>query len=208
MLTLRCAVHATLALGALALPGGSARAYPVDCAILLCLAGGWPANPVCTYAKATVVRRITPFPVEPPLQVWRCPMGGMGPAAAARVGGSALAGTGPAGSSPPMAAGTDPSDPALDVVRSIRVHHVQYAQRTTSGGGAGEECQRRDGSRLGTYDADGGFRWEATAAAAVPSGPGLSAFDPPRNCRPYRYRSVTVSWTDALGHAGFEEVRY
>lgn len=52
-----------------------AQAYPVDCAILLCLAGGWPASAECTHARAVFIRRITPWPIEPPLQIWRCPMG-------------------------------------------------------------------------------------------------------------------------------------
>ena len=51
-----------------------AQSYPIDCAILLCLAGGWPASVPCTRAKAEFIRRITPWPVEPPLQIWRCPM--------------------------------------------------------------------------------------------------------------------------------------
>ena len=53
-----------------------AAAYPIDCAILLCLAGGFPASAECSAAKAELIRRITPWPVEPPLQLWRCPMGG------------------------------------------------------------------------------------------------------------------------------------
>lgn len=52
-----------------------ASAYAVDCAILLCLAGGWPTSPECAAAHAVFIARITPWPVEPPLQVWRCPMG-------------------------------------------------------------------------------------------------------------------------------------
>ncbi len=52
------------------------EAYPIDCAILLCLSGGWPASAPCAAAKAEFIRRITPIPVEPPLQIWRCPMGG------------------------------------------------------------------------------------------------------------------------------------
>lgn len=53
-----------------------ASAYPIDCAILLCMAGGFPASAECSAAKAELIRRITPWPVEPPLQLWRCPMGG------------------------------------------------------------------------------------------------------------------------------------
>jgi len=52
-----------------------AQAYPIDCAILLCLSGGWPASVPCARARAEFIRRITPWPVEPPLQIWRCPMG-------------------------------------------------------------------------------------------------------------------------------------
>jgi hypothetical protein len=52
-----------------------AQSYPIDCAILLCLSGGWPASVPCARARAEFIRRITPWPVEPPLQIWRCPMG-------------------------------------------------------------------------------------------------------------------------------------
>ena len=51
------------------------QTYPIDCAILLCLSGGWPASVPCARARAEFIRRITPWPVEPPLQIWRCPMG-------------------------------------------------------------------------------------------------------------------------------------
>lgn len=53
----------------------SAQSYQIDCAILLCLSGGWPASAPCARARAEFIRRITPWPVEPPLQIWRCPMG-------------------------------------------------------------------------------------------------------------------------------------
>lgn len=52
-----------------------AQTYQIDCAILLCFAGGWPASEPCARARAEFIRRITPWPVEPPLQIWRCPMG-------------------------------------------------------------------------------------------------------------------------------------
>ncbi len=56
----------------------SAHTYPVDCAIFLCMAGGFPASAECSAAKAELIRRITPWPIEPLLQPWRCPMGGRG----------------------------------------------------------------------------------------------------------------------------------
>lgn len=64
------------ALSLISLPSRStAQTYPIDCAILLCLSGGWPASVQCSRARAEFIRRITPWPVEPPLQIWRCPMG-------------------------------------------------------------------------------------------------------------------------------------
>lgn len=61
--------------GAGAATKAAAQTYPIDCAILLCLSGGWPASEPCARARAEFIRRITPWPVEPPLQIWRCPMG-------------------------------------------------------------------------------------------------------------------------------------
>ena len=65
-------------LASMSLVGTSDRAraqtYPIDCAILLCLSGGWPASVPCVRARAVFIRRITPWPVEPPLQIWNCPM--------------------------------------------------------------------------------------------------------------------------------------
>jgi hypothetical protein len=71
---------AALAVATSWLPNNAkAQSYPIDCAILLCLSGGWPASIPCARARAEFIRRITPWPVEPPLQIWRCPMGGMRP---------------------------------------------------------------------------------------------------------------------------------
>ena len=65
-----------LTVSSLSLPMSTrAQTYPIDCAILLCLSGGWPASVPCAQARAEFIRRITPWPVEPPLQIWRCPMG-------------------------------------------------------------------------------------------------------------------------------------
>lgn len=65
-----------LALTGYLLPSNSrAQTYPIDCAILLCLSGGWPASVPCARARVEFIRRITPWPIEPPLQIWRCPMG-------------------------------------------------------------------------------------------------------------------------------------
>lgn len=67
---------ATAAVGITAAPERvQAQTYQIDCAILLCLSGGWPTSVPCARARAEFIRRITPWPVEPPLQIWRCPMG-------------------------------------------------------------------------------------------------------------------------------------
>src|SRR6056297_3272089 len=69
-------IAVALALAGVSLPmPARAQTYPIDCAILLCLSGGWPASVPCARARAEFIRRITPWPVEPPLQIWRCPMG-------------------------------------------------------------------------------------------------------------------------------------
>ena len=79
LVTLRSTVStvATLAAVAFAMTPGrtESQSYQIDCAILLCLSGGWPASVPCARARAEFIRRITPWPVEPPLQIWRCPMG-------------------------------------------------------------------------------------------------------------------------------------
>ncbi|WP_371832258.1 hypothetical protein [Paracoccus benzoatiresistens] len=74
----RIALAASVSTMAAVVPAAPAAAYPIDCAILLCLAGGFPASVECSAAKAELLRRITPWPIEPPLQLWRCPMGGGG----------------------------------------------------------------------------------------------------------------------------------
>tara|TARA_R100000935_G_scaffold3998_1_gene9761 strand:+ start:1157 stop:1906 length:750 start_codon:yes stop_codon:yes gene_type:complete len=70
--TLTAAVAASAIFSA---PREANAAFNVDCAMLLCLAGGWPKSAECTLAYATFIRRVTPWPIEPPLQIWRCPMG-------------------------------------------------------------------------------------------------------------------------------------
>lgn len=67
---------ATATVGFVSAPApAQAQTYQIDCAILLCLSGGWPASVPCARARAEFIRRITPWPIEPPLQIWRCPMG-------------------------------------------------------------------------------------------------------------------------------------
>ena len=120
-------------------------AYPVDCAILLCLAGGWPASAECAHARAVFIARITPWPVEPPLQIWNCPMranfrGEAKPIE--RLFDIAVRGK----PVPPISipetlalqlvqdrADVDISDPAFDFVRSIRVFDAAQMATATAG---------------------------------------------------------------------------
>ncbi|WP_407947086.1 hypothetical protein [Paracoccus liaowanqingii] len=71
-------VMTVVAAGFVAPSSGVAQPYPIDCAILLCMAGGFPPSAECTAAQIEVIRRVTPWPIEPPLQLWNCPMGGGG----------------------------------------------------------------------------------------------------------------------------------
>ena len=46
-----------------------AQAYDIDCAIMLCMAGGFPPSAVCARAYRTMIRRITPWPSRPPFGI-------------------------------------------------------------------------------------------------------------------------------------------
>ena len=196
-----------------------AQSYQIDCAILLCLAGGWPASVPCARARAEFIRRITPWPVEPPLQIWRCPMG------ASAGGGVPLS---PmerlydiAFREPPLStlptpvdmpglvflaqaegqADIDISGAAFDFVRSIRVYHIQFSQHQNRDG----DCIRSDSTRLGSYGTQGDYGWARSSVAAVPEASDLAV---PEYCRSYSWRSVFVDWRDHAGNYGSEEVRY
>lgn len=194
-----------------------AEAYQVDCAILLCLSGGWPASAPCAHARAVFIERITPWPIEPPLQIWRCPMGaafrGLGENAEWSALIDALYREPPA---LPMStapdnllhevqatdgADIDISGREFDFVRSIRVFDVQYSQRRNRDG----DCITSDRARLGSYGEQGEYAWARTTTAAVPP---ASEFEPPSGCGSYSYRSVFVDWRDYQGTYGSEEVRY
>ena len=193
-----------------------AQAYPVDCAILLCLAGGWPASAPCANARAVFIRRITPWPIEPPLQIWRCPMGASFSSPAAPSPRERL--TDIAAHTPPSISLPDSSFPlipvqadeqadvdisgnAFDFVRSIRVYHIQFSQRRNRDG----NCISSDATRLGSYGVQGDYRWLRSSVAQVPP---ASALPRPLHCASVSYRAVFVDWRDHTGNYGFEEVRY
>ena len=189
----------------------AAKAYQVDCAILLCLAGGWPASAECAHARAVFIRRITPWPLEPPLQIWRCPMG--------------VAELGPLQSKAPRVwqtsvqadvgfaqvilaqvvegrADVDISGLEFDFVRSIRVWEVRhYSHRER---GRDDDCSESHNMRLGTYGTQGEFSWQRTTPAAAPQW-----VLPSRRCFSSNWlRGVGVEWEDHEGNHGYEWVAY
>ena len=189
-----------------------AAAYPVDCAILLCLAGGWPASAECAHARAVFIRRITPWPIEPPLQIWNCPMrasfhGEEQPIESLfdiAVRGEPLVSI----PETPWAlqlvqdrADVDISDPAFDFVRSIRVFEITYQQRRNQHG----DCNSWGVVYMGTYGAQGDYSRRRSSVSAVPAASDLAV---PADCRDYRHRSVFVEWRDYKGSYGHEEVHY
>lgn len=123
-----------------------AMAYPIDCAILLCLAGGFPASAECTAAKVEVIRRITPIPVEPPLQLWNCPLR-LDPALAKEIGMS-------------FALGSDGLTPEVRAYRdAIEIYQINYWHYRSK-----DDDQIIDNTIVGDYDAvTGDFSWKASS---------------------------------------------
>ena len=213
MTSLRAA--AALAATAISLSvAAPAQAYPVDCAILLCLAGGWPASTECAHARTVFIARITPWPVEPPLQIWNCPMRASFRGEAKpieRLFDIALRGEPvPLVSVPetPFAfqlvqdrADVDISDPAFDFVRSIRVFEITYQQRRSSDG----DCNSWGSVYMGSYGEQGDYSRRRSSISAVPE---ASDFGIPASCGNYWHRSVFVEWRDYEGTYGHEEVHY
>ena len=190
----------------------AAAAYPVDCAILLCLAGGWPASAECAHARAVFIARITPWPIEPPLQIWNCPMRATFRGEAKPI--ERLFDIGVRGErlvSIPATpwvlqlvqdrADVDISDPAFDFVRSIRVFEITYQQRRNSDG----DCNSWGSVYIGTYGAQGDYSRRRSSVSAVPTASDLAV---PADCRSYWHRSVFVEWRDYQDSYGHEEVHY
>ena len=162
--------------GAASLGGSSpAQAYPIDCAILICMAGGFPASPECAAAKREVIRRITPHPVEPPLQLWNCPMG-VDPEVASSIGLS------------PSSLGRDGLTPEVRQIRAaIEIYQIDYHHRT----GRDDEERIIDRTVAGHYDeATGAFSWKK---ASYRTGPGWLA-EVAGGTRQAIYRSDSEGW--------------
>ena len=191
-----------------------AAAYPVDCAILLCLAGGWPASAECAHARAVFIRRITPWPIEPPLQIWNCPMRASFHGEAKPI--ERLFDIAVRGEPVPLVsipetpwalqlvqdrASVDISDPAFDFVRSIRVFEITYQQRRNRDG----DCSTWGLVYQGTYGSKGEYSRRRNSVSSVPAASDLTV---PSDCRSYWHRSVFVEWRDYEGAYGHEEVHY
>ena len=196
-----------------------AQTYPIDCAILLCLSGGWPASVPCPRARAEFIRRITPWPVEPPLQIWRCPMGASyeSDRLSTNAGRIFKILYRPDSRRPPQSlpvddlvpadralqliqdrADIDISGPEFNFVRSIRVFEIFIDDDRDDG-----ECDRFARVRLGSYGVQGDFSWQRSNRAAVPA-----AFGTTRSGCSLRARAVFVEWSDYEGNYGFERVDY
>ncbi|WP_341485645.1 hypothetical protein [Thioclava sp. GXIMD4215] len=213
-----------LAAGVAAFSPAPVAAYQIDCAILLCLAGGWPASTECNAAHAEFIRRITPYPIEPPLQIWRCPLGVTHreegpsdtlPRIAPAVLNEESRATGSLSASTTLqlvgdysdengVADVDISDPAYDFVRSIRVYSVEIASQSENHDG---DCRQLERVRLGTYGTQGGFGWRLSSVAKLPEAyKGVEGWGV--GCGSVYSRAVFVDWTDYEGNYGFEQVNY
>lgn len=211
-----------------------AQTYPIDCAILLCLFGGWPASVPCARARAEFIKRITPWPVEPPLQIWRCPMGvSYAPKIPTNQTTQVIKTSQPRhaafmgelgytfwdatkrradvfGQSPFLCfvqdrADIDISGPEFNFVRSIRVFDVRFASQRIAG--ENDQCRRFALVYLGTYGTQGEFTWTVSSPAELPEAHvGLEGWG--SDCPNVYDRSVFVDWRDFEGEYGFEQVQY
>jgi len=155
--------------------------YPIDCAILLCMAGGWPGVGDCIPARAEFIRRITPFPVEPPLQLWNCPMN----AVPKNVSMSQV-----------------DQETIKKLVEGIKVWHVRAYSKFRMRDG---ECRTTENIQLGSYDANGEFAWRRTSSGAAPDWIITPAM---REGCSANFRGVGLRWQDHEGTAGQQVVRY
>lgn len=160
-----------------------AEAYAIDCAILLCLAGGFPASAECSAAKVELIRRITPWPIEPPLQLWNCPFRAAG--------------------LPPLPnMGRDGLTPEIRQYRDgIELYHVNYwAYRTSDGMDVSDSTQR------GSYDDNGDFSWSGARLADAPAW--LHSAIGYRANGQLRARGIAMRITDYSGDTQIDWITY
>ena len=210
-----------------------AQAYPIDCAILLCLAGGFPTSAVCSAAEAEFIRRITPWPIEPPLQIWNCPMGiayrpdnaplktqdlfkvGFQPQRrlpsvpdAPLFLEAVLDSTDPRALSKLIdatpGADIDISGSAFNYIRAIHVYDLEWSSRPTRNG-----CNSY-GSRMnkGSYGTQGQYFWNRISIQSFPDWM-TARLSRMAEC-PYQgyVRAVGVEWSDVGGNMSHRIVYY
>ena len=215
-----------------------ASAYPIDCAILLCLAGGWPASTECSSARAEFIRRITPWPIEPPLQIWRCPMHTTASLnrAAPAPGDTMARLVSMIDRSGPSSSLLDTTDAATDAVfvrpsdtailESI-LHLVQAEGDPADVDISGPDfdfvrsirvwhvvaSQRQGRDDCNTYDNTRLGQYSTQGQyhwqrSHLSTLPPAFGHNPTGWCASYSYRAVFVDWRDHEGNYGFERVDY
>lgn len=191
-------------LAALSAPVAPASAYQIDCAILLCIAGGFPPSAPCAAARAEMIRRITPWPIEPPLQLWRCPMHvSFSPwesePAMSIIPVALTTASRPSRSLPVV---TLAYDSAIESYLSgIKVYDLTYRRHRNHDG----DCNVTVRFTIGSYDPSGAFNWRRAAVQNVPAWVFDTSYS---QCSEALFRGVGLEWRDYEGRKGTEVVRY
>lgn len=189
-----------------------ASAYQIDCAILLCLAGGFPPSAPCTAARAEMIRRITPWPIEPPLQIWRCPMraGFFLPNSPFADEPIPVASTAPPMPLPILNLGNRGAahkilqvyDSSIEsYLAAIKVYDLTYRRHRSSDG----DCNVSSRFRIGSYDRSGEFHWRRADVNASPTWVFNASYT---QCTSASFRGVGLEWQDYQGGKGTEVVKY
>jgi hypothetical protein len=156
-----------------------------------------------------MIRRITPWPIEPPLQLWRCPMRAEFPMSVPDKGDvidATLALT-PTQTTRPV-----PSMPAqiwkafgedvTDYVMAIKVYDLSYYRHYSH---TDDICSESGSLKVGTYDKDWNFHWRRVSHRASPAWLFNTRY---QTCTNARFRGVGMEWRDYEGKIGKEVVRY
>ena len=185
-----------------------ATAYQIDCAILLCLAGGFPPSAPCAAARAEMIRRITPWPIEPPLQLWRCPMRAeflkqSSPTERSLV---AIAFVTPHLSLPQSHPQSTEALPVYDsaiesYLAAIKVYDLTYRRHRNHDG----DCNVSARLWIGSYDVFGDFGWRRADVGASPGWVFDTSYS---QCSEAWFRGVGLEWRDYEGSQGTEVVTY
>lgn len=232
----RGAVTALTCTGLLLAAPPAAQAYQVDCAILICLAGGWPGSTECNEARSVFISRITPWPVEPPLQIWNCPLGvGYRPPEDERALPLLYQAFGRPGPSvpPPFSAvseGVVPPRSGRDEMQSliadyadengvadvdisgaeydfVRSIRVYNVEYARQRESGDGDCRRSEKVRVGTYGMQGDFSWSSSSVSSLPDAfEGRAGWG--EDCPSLYRRAVFIDWTDYQGNYGYEQVNY